>query len=256
MKGTKFTMLTLLGVLFLWFGSGCYKTPPELEEAKKALQKAAEAEAPKYAPEQYKSAEELLQQAEKADVEKEEDECREKSIAARDAAENAYKAALEEAERQRRLAQEEAERKKREAEEAERRRREEEAERRRQAMLEQQRKLKLSQINNMKIHFDFDKADIRPDAEPVLRQLAELLREFPNKPLTIEGHCDERGSEEYNLALGERRAEAAKRYLMSLGIDENRIETISYGESRPIDPASNEEAWAKNRRAEFKVPVE
>ena len=256
MKGTKFTLLALIGIPLLVIASGCYKTPPELEEARKALQKASEAEAPKYVPQAYQSAEDLLRQAEKADVEKEEDECREKSIAARDAAENAYKAALEEAERQRRLAQEEAERKKREAEEAERRRREEEAERRRQAMLEQQRKMKLSRINSMKIHFDFDRAEIRPDAEPVLRELAELLREFPNKPITIEGHCDERGSEEYNLALGEQRAESAKRYLMSLGIDEMRMETISYGESRPIDPASNEEAWAKNRRAEFKVPVE
>lgn len=103
------------------------------------------------------------------------------------------------------------------------------------------------------IHFDFDKYHIRPQDADILKQNAEVLKRFPNVKIQIEGHCDERGTEEYNLALGERRANSTKRYLISLGIASDRISTISYGEERPIDPAQNEEAWAKNRRAQFVV---
>ncbi len=103
------------------------------------------------------------------------------------------------------------------------------------------------------IHFDFDKYDIRPQDAEILKQNAEVLKRFPMVKIQIEGHCDERGTEEYNLALGERRANSAKRYLISLGISADRITTISYGEERPLDPAHNEEAWAKNRRAEFVI---
>jgi peptidoglycan-associated lipoprotein len=99
------------------------------------------------------------------------------------------------------------------------------------------------------IHFDFDKYDIRPTDAGILKENAALLVKFPNVKIQIEGHCDERGTVEYNLALGERRANSAKRYLISLGIPEKRISTISYGEERPLDPGHNEEAWAKNRRA-------
>ncbi len=103
------------------------------------------------------------------------------------------------------------------------------------------------------IHFDFDKYDIRPQDAEILKQNAEVLKRFPTVKIQIEGHCDERGTEEYNLALGERRANSAKRYLISLGISADRITTISYGEERPLDPAHNEEAWAKNRRAQFVI---
>ena len=99
------------------------------------------------------------------------------------------------------------------------------------------------------IHFDFDKYDIRPTDAGILKENAALLVKFPNVKIQIEGHCDERGTVEYNLALGERRANSAKRYLISLGIPEKRISTISYGKERPSDPGHNEEAWAKNRRA-------
>jgi peptidoglycan-associated lipoprotein len=99
------------------------------------------------------------------------------------------------------------------------------------------------------IHFDFDKYDIRPTDAGILKENAALLVKFPNVKIQIEGHCDERGTVEYNLALGERRANGAKRYLISLGIPEKRISTISYGKERPSDPGHNEEAWAKNRRA-------
>jgi peptidoglycan-associated lipoprotein len=101
------------------------------------------------------------------------------------------------------------------------------------------------------IFFDFDQSVIRPDAQDVLRKKAEFLRENSGSSVIIEGHCDERGTAEYNLALGERRALSAKAFLMNMGISSSRLSTISYGEERPVDPGSNEEAWARNRRAHF-----
>jgi peptidoglycan-associated lipoprotein len=101
------------------------------------------------------------------------------------------------------------------------------------------------------IRFDFDKYDIRPQDAAVLKENAALLAKAPSVKIQIEGHCDERGTIEYNLALGERRANSAKRYLVSLGIPESRVSTISYGKERPLDPAHTEDAWAKNRRAHF-----
>ena len=103
------------------------------------------------------------------------------------------------------------------------------------------------------IHFDFDKYDIREDAKPILERNAEWLRRHPTVKILIEGHCDERGTEEYNLALGEKRARATMDYLVALGISPDRIKIISYGKSRPLDLGHNEIAWAKNRRAEFVI---
>ena len=99
------------------------------------------------------------------------------------------------------------------------------------------------------IHFDFDKYDIRPGDTEILKENGTLLKKYPKVKIQIEGHCDERGTVEYNLALGERRANSTKKYLTSLGISPDRISTISYGKERPADPGHNEEAWAKNRRA-------
>jgi peptidoglycan-associated lipoprotein len=99
------------------------------------------------------------------------------------------------------------------------------------------------------IHFDFDRYDIRPADAAILKENAALLNKFTNVKIQIEGHCDERGTVEYNLALGERRATSAKNYLVSLGVASVRISTISYGEEKPLDPGHNEEAWTKNRRA-------
>ena len=99
------------------------------------------------------------------------------------------------------------------------------------------------------IYFDFDKYDIRPGDAEILKENATLLTKYPNIKIQVEGHCDERGTVEYNLALGERRANSAKKYLISLGIASDRISAISYGKERPLDPGHNEEAWAKNRRA-------
>ncbi len=103
------------------------------------------------------------------------------------------------------------------------------------------------------IHFDFDKSFIRNDAKPILARVAEYLKSNPNDKLLVEGHCDERGTAEYNMALGQRRADSAKSDLVNLGIAESRISTISYGKEKPIDPGHNEDAWAKNRRAVFVV---
>jgi peptidoglycan-associated lipoprotein len=97
--------------------------------------------------------------------------------------------------------------------------------------------------------FDFDSAAIRPDAQQNLSTSAQFLKSHPEFKVLIEGHCDERGTEQYNFALGERRAWAAKEYLASLGYDSNRMRTISYGKDRPFDPGHNEIAWQKNRRA-------
>lgn len=99
------------------------------------------------------------------------------------------------------------------------------------------------------IHFDFDRYDIRPGDEEILKENAALLKKYPKTKIQIEGHCDERGTVEYNLALGERRANNTKKYLVSLGIASDRISTISYGKEKPLDSGHDEEAWAKNRRA-------
>jgi peptidoglycan-associated lipoprotein len=100
-------------------------------------------------------------------------------------------------------------------------------------------------------YFDFDKADIRPDAREALAKTADLLRNYPSIRVTIEGHCDERGSTEYNLALGDRRAAAVKNYLVSLGISADRMSTVSYGKEKPFCMESNEPCWQQNRRGHF-----
>jgi peptidoglycan-associated lipoprotein len=100
-------------------------------------------------------------------------------------------------------------------------------------------------------YYDYDKADIRTDARDALSQTAQFLRAYPQVKVVIEGHCDERGSTEYNLALGDRRAAAAKQFLTSLGISADRMETVSYGKERPFCTASTEDCWQQNRRAHF-----
>ena len=99
------------------------------------------------------------------------------------------------------------------------------------------------------IYFDTDKFDIDAEDQAALRQQAQYLQQYPNVRATVEGHADERGTREYNLALGERRANAAKNYLVSLGVPANRVSTVSYGKERPVALGSNEQAWARNRRA-------
>ncbi len=101
-------------------------------------------------------------------------------------------------------------------------------------------------------YFDFDKSNIRPDASQTLASDAEFLKAHPNISFTIEGHCDERGSEEYNLGLGDRRATSAKNFLVNLGVSADRVLTISYGKNRPVCTESNEDCWQQNRRAHFR----
>jgi peptidoglycan-associated lipoprotein len=102
-----------------------------------------------------------------------------------------------------------------------------------------------------KIYFDYDKYNLSGKSISTLSENAEMLMGNPNMEIVIQGHCDERGTDEYNLALGEKRAQAARDFLVNFGIAKSRISVISYGEERPVDPGHDEEAWAKNRRAEF-----
>jgi len=103
------------------------------------------------------------------------------------------------------------------------------------------------------IYFDFDKFNLSAESRDILSQKAAFLKANPDLTIQIQGNCDERGTTEYNLALGERRAKAAQDYLVSLGISASRISTISYGKEKPIDPGHTEEAWAKNRNDQFVI---
>jgi peptidoglycan-associated lipoprotein len=106
---------------------------------------------------------------------------------------------------------------------------------------------------NEDIHFDFDKSSLLPEAKEMLRRKAKWLKAHHDVSAVIEGHCDERGTNEYNMALGDRRTRSAKSFLVDMGIARGRLTTISYGEERPVDPQHNEKAWAKNRRAHFVI---
>jgi peptidoglycan-associated lipoprotein len=108
-------------------------------------------------------------------------------------------------------------------------------------------------FENEDVLFEFDSASLTAEAQEILRAKAEWLRDNPGVRVLIEGHCDERGTNEYNLALGDRRAFSSKAFLTDLGIDGARLSTISYGEERPIASGSSEDAWAKNRRAHFVI---
>jgi peptidoglycan-associated lipoprotein len=109
----------------------------------------------------------------------------------------------------------------------------------------------LRELQIADIHFDFDKYNLKPEAQEVLKAAAPAYMKYTNYNLVVEGHCDERGTAEYNLALGEKRATEAAKFLTDLGVDKSRLKTISYGEEMPLDKEHNEEAWAKNRRAHF-----
>jgi peptidoglycan-associated lipoprotein len=103
------------------------------------------------------------------------------------------------------------------------------------------------------VFFEFDSAEMSSDSQAVLAKNAETMKQFPTWIVSIEGHCDERGTAEYNLALGERRALSVRQYLVSLGIAAERLRTVSYGKEFPFDPGHGESAWSRNRRANFVV---
>ena len=142
-----------------------------------------------------------------------------------------------------RLAKEAAEKAAREAAEKERLAREA-AEKLRQ---------EISAFESQNIYFDYDKSELKPEAQDILKGKATFLQAHPDYNISIAGNCDERGTNEYNLALGERRATAASKFISALGVSENRISAVSYGEERPVDTGHNEDAWSKNRRDEFKL---
>lgn len=106
-------------------------------------------------------------------------------------------------------------------------------------------------VKGMVVQFEFDKWELSHDSRARLEKLSDAMRKLPKARLRISGHCDERGTEEYNLALGHRRAEIARDYMLKLGVAENRVETVSYGDQVPAIAGSTEEAWAANRRDEF-----
>jgi peptidoglycan-associated lipoprotein len=108
-----------------------------------------------------------------------------------------------------------------------------------------------TEVYGKPVYFDFDKSDIKDEAKPILEAIAMDMKANTKKYLRVEGNCDERGTNEYNLALGERRALSVRQYLISLGVSDGRIATITYGEEKPADQGHDEAAWAKNRRAEF-----
>ena len=109
------------------------------------------------------------------------------------------------------------------------------------------------EFENTDIHFDFDQFSLTNEAREILAKKSSWLQGHTDLKIKIEGHCDERGSNEYNMALGERRADSAMKYLVTAGVEASRVSTISYGEEKPLDPGHNEDAWAKNRRAHFKI---
>ncbi len=115
----------------------------------------------------------------------------------------------------------------------------------------------LDEINNegnlKKIHFDFDKHNIKDDMKPILHRNADWLLNHQSVEIVVEGHCDERGTEEYNIALGEKRAEAAKTYLVNLGVPAAKVNIVSYGKSRPLVKGVDEDTYYQNRRSEFKI---
>ena len=115
----------------------------------------------------------------------------------------------------------------------------------------QQQKKPVKKAALQRIHFDFDRSNIKPEYEPVLRENAAWMQQHPKTQVTVEGNCDERGSIEYNIALGDRRAKSAKSYMMNLGVSSGRLSTVSYGEERPLCTQHTESCWWQNRRDDF-----
>ena len=151
-----------------------------------------------------------------------------------------------------RLAREQEERDRAIQAEKDRQAREQE-EREARARAEAQAQQEMREFESENIYFDFDMSELKPEARSILTKKANYLKKNPGYNVRIEGHCDERGTNEYNIALGERRANAAKNYITALGVSADRISMRSYGEEKPADTGHNEAAWAKNRRDEFKL---
>lgn len=128
-----------------------------------------------------------------------------------------------------------------------------EAERLRAEQMERAKAEARANFENKHVYYEFDSSALTSTAQQLLKDKADYLSKNSGVKITIEGHCDERGTDAYNMALGERRAQSAKDFLVNSGIDAGRMNIISFGEERPLDPAQTEAAWAKNRRAQFVV---
>ncbi len=254
MKGKLVFMLIFVAFAGIVF-TGCPRAAREMiEEAESAMSDARKAGAPDYAPEEYKSAEESLIVAHKQFDNRKYSAARSFAITARDQAVLARDRA-----RERKLATDAGGR----AVAAEGEDLaynvpslygEEELGAGEDVTFPDEATREQVKIAVLKdIHFDFDQYYITEDARAVMVDNARWMNEHPSAKIRIEGHCDDRGAEEYNLALGEKRAEAAMNYLIRLGISPSRLSTISYGESLPIDSGHNEAAWTMNRRAHFAI---
>ncbi len=249
MKKAKSLILYLVLVLIV---TGCGATQPPTQEiaaAEAALEAASEAEAPRYAPDEYNSAEEMLAQAYAEVEERRHTEAKASAISARQLAEIAKDSSL----KNKQVSKREGDLP--------------EGEWRTPKLGESGfteevlagatgkgalgEGITISQLPT--IYFDFDEYILTEEARGIVNENAKWIREYPGGKIKIEGHCDERGTVEYNLALGQKRAEATKEYLVILGINPAQLSTVSYGEEVPVDPDHNGQAWAKNRRAEFVI---
>ncbi len=236
------------GVLTTLLILGCvYKPYREIDEAKSAVEEARKAEADIYAPDEFKNAVDFLNKALEEMDKKEYIAAKASALSSKNFAEMALEKTKAEKEKRAKREKEEvgevpapviSEKKPEEIEATGT-----------VALGEEKEEVILLE----RIHFDFDDYSLKEEAKTILTKHAQWLKEHPTVRLVIEGHCDERGTSEYNMALGQKRAESAKKYLVELGIDSGRIETVSFGEEVPLDPGHTEEAWAKNRRAEFVV---
>jgi peptidoglycan-associated lipoprotein len=241
----------MLGALLAGLVLGCGgKAKQAISEAEKAVTEAKQAEAPQYAADEFKSAEDNLTLAKDQLGKRKYKDSQTSALTARDQANLARDRALE----RKKTAEAKATEKKALGYNVPSLYGEEELAKAgaappkaaTEASMEEQAKAALQDV-----HFELDASTLSEEARSLLSGNAAWLKQNPGVKVQIEGHCDERGAEEYNLALGQRRAQAVKEYMMSLGVDEARMKTISYGESLPLDPGHTEAAWAKNRRAHF-----
>jgi peptidoglycan-associated lipoprotein len=240
----------LLGISILIFVTGCvYKPYREIDEAKALLEEAKKAEADIYAPDEFKSASEFLEKALDEMAKKEYIAAKASALSSKNFSQMAIEKTK--AEKEKRAGKGKPSPEAVTAPVIQETPPEEIKSTGEVALGGEEEKEEVILLE--RIHFDFDDYSLRDDAKEILKKHAQWLKEHPSVRLIIEGHCDERGTSEYNLALGQKRADSAKAYLVQLGIDPSRIETVSFGEEIPLDPGHDESAWAKNRRAEFVV---
>ncbi|MFO8056460.1 MAG: peptidoglycan-associated lipoprotein Pal [bacterium] len=251
MKGSKAKWLVVFMILYMGTAGmkSCGKDAQEqIGSAKSVLEQAREEQAEQYASDEFRSAEESLLQAREQYDNYRFNKAESSALQAETRARLALEKALEEKTR----------RKEKEEKEKEKEKEDEElaynvSSLYSETVLEEPPEEEQAEVALHDIHFEFDSSALSEHAKTILDMNAEWLEKHPDIKIEIEGHCDERGSEEYNLALGAKRARKAYEYLVEYGIDPDRMQTISYGESVPLDPRHNEEAWAKNRRVHFAV---